>query len=264
MDHVVRDANEFLGDDQRAGFLIDESGFAKQGLMSVGVARQWLGWLGNVDNGQVAVFGILCKDRIAIPVGTRLYLPKKWTQDPKRCEKAVIPENAWTFRTKEQLALKIVAHGRQNGLRFGLVGADAGYGKGPGFCFALDRMGERFVVDLHSDFRVHLEDPRPYIPEKTSRWGRAFSRYRSDLQSFEVKEVAVRLGISDQAVLQLRDTSRGPLKVRAFRLPVYFWEEKTGQVHCYSLLVTQTLGRNPETKISLSNVPEEITLETLA
>ena len=140
MDHVARDANEFLGDDQVAGFLIDESGFAKQGPMSVGVSRQWLGRLGKTDNGQVAVFGVLCKDRYAIPVDTRLYLPNKWTDDPKRCEKAGIPINERTFRTKEQLALEIVAHARQNALRFGWVGADAGYGKGPGFCLALDRM----------------------------------------------------------------------------------------------------------------------------
>ena len=264
MDHVARDANEFLGDGQQAGFLIDESGFAKQGPMSVGVARQWLGRLGKVDNGQVAVFGVLSKNRFAIPVDTRLYLPKKWADDPKRCERAGIPVNERAFRTKEQLALEIVAHARQNGLRFGWVGADGGYGKGPGFCLALDRMGERFVVDLHSDFRVHLEDPRPSIPEKTSRRGRAFSRYRSDVPSFEVKQVAVRLGISDQPILRLRNTSRGPLEVRALRLPVYIWREETGQVHRYCLLATQTLGRNPETKISLSNAPEEVALETLA
>lgn len=123
IDHVARDANELLGNDQQAGFLIDESGFAKQGPMSVGVARQWLGRLGKVDNGQVAVFGVLAKDRFAIPVDVRLYLPKKWTGDPMRCEKAGIPENERAFRTKEELALEIVAHARRHGLHFGWVGA---------------------------------------------------------------------------------------------------------------------------------------------
>ena len=264
MDHVARDANAFLGDDQHAGFLIDESGFAKQGPMSVGVARQWLGRLGKTDNGQVAVFGVLCKDRYAIPVDTRLYLPKKWTDDPKRCEKAGIPITEQAFRTKEQLALEIVAHARQNALRFGWVGADGGYGKGPGFCLALDQMGVRFVVDLHSDVRVYLEDPMPHIPEKTSRRGPAFTRYRTDLESFEVKDVVARLGICDRPILQLRNTSRGPLEVRALRLPVFIWEEETGQVHRYFLLATQTLGKNPETKISLSNIPETVELERLA
>ena len=113
IDHVARETNEHLGDAQRAGFLIDESGFAKQGPMSVGVARQWLGRLGKVDNGQVAVFGVLANKRLSVPVDVRLYLPKKWTGDPERCDKAGIPEDERTFRTKDKLALEIVAHARQ-------------------------------------------------------------------------------------------------------------------------------------------------------
>ena len=65
VDHVARDADGFLGDVKNACLLIDESGFAKQGKASVGVARQWLGRLGKVDNGQVAVFGALVNGRYA-------------------------------------------------------------------------------------------------------------------------------------------------------------------------------------------------------
>jgi SRSO17 transposase len=264
IDHVARDANQFLGDEQRAGLLIDESGFAKQGPMSVGVSRQWLGRLGKVDNGQVAVFGVLSRDRFAIPVDVKLYLPKKWTEDPKRCEKAGIPEAERVFRTKEQLALEIVSHARQNGLRYGWVGADAGYGKGPGFCLELDRMGERFVVDLHSDFPIYLEDPRPYLPEKTSRKGPKFNRYRTDASIIEVKAAVEGLKLCEQPVLKLRDTTRGPLKVRALRFPVYVWDREASQACRFFLLATQILGPKAETKISLSNAPETMKLKTLA
>jgi len=264
IDHVARDANQFLGDEQRAGLLIDESGFAKQGPMSVGVSRQWLGRLGKVDNGQVAVFGVLSRDRFAIPVDVKLCLPKKWTEDPKRCEKAGIPEAERVFRTKEQLALEIVSHARQNGLRYGWVGADAGYGKGPGFCLELDRMGERFVVDLHSDFPIYLEDPRPYLPEKTSRKGPKFTRYRTDASSIEVKAAVEGLKLCEQPVLKLRDTTRGPLKVRALRFPVYVWDREANQACRFFLLATQILGPKAETKISLSNAPETMKLKTLA
>jgi len=264
IDHVARDANQGLGDEQRAGLLIDESGFAKQGPMSVGVSRQWLGRLGKVDNGQVAVFGVLSRDRFAIPVDVKLYLPKKWTEDPKRCEKAGIPEAERVFRTKEQLALEIVSHARQNGLRYGWVGADAGYGKGPGFCLELDRMGERFVVDLHSDFPIYLEDPRPYLPEKTSRKGPKFTRYRTDASIIEVKAAVEGLKLCEQPVLKLRDTTRGPLKVRALRFPVYVWDGEASQACRFFLLATQILGPKAETKISLSNAPETMKLKTLA
>jgi len=264
IDQVANDANELLGDEQQTGFFIDESGFAKQGPMSVGVARQWLGRLGKVDNGQVAVFGVLGKDRFAVPVDVRLYLPKKWIEDPKRCDRGGIPEWQRVFRTKDELALEMVRRARENGLRFSWVGADGGYGKGPGFCMALDQMGERFVVDLHSDFTVYLDDPAPYIPEKINKQGPPFTRYRTDARSYEVKEVVEHFQLSDQPVLKLRKTSRGPLRVRALRLPVYVWNRESVEAKRYTLIATLTLGQNPETKISLSNAAETIELKRLA
>jgi len=264
IDHVAHDGNELIGHRERTGLLIDESTFAKQGKMSVGTARQWLGRLGKVDNGQVAVFGVLAKDRFTLPVDVRLYLPKSWTGDSKRCDKAGIPEEERVFRTKETLALEIVSHARQNGLCYSWVGADAGYGKGPGFCVSLDRMGERFVVDLHSDFQVYLEPPKPYIPEKLPRRGRKPTRYKIDEESIPVKEIIDRMGLCTQPVLKLRDTTRGKLNVRVLRTPVYIWDEETNEVLQYFLVATQTLGKHPETKISLSNVPESLELKTLA
>ena len=220
IDHVARDADGLLGHKEKACLLIDESGFAKQGRMSVGTARQWLGRLGKVDNGQVAVFGALAKGRFGIPVDARLYLPKVWTDDPERCEKAGIPETEREFKTKEKLALEIVENALQNGLRFGWVGADGGYGKGPEFCRSLDDMGQKFVVDVHADFRVYLEDPKPYVPVKTKKRGPQFKRYRSDVKSLEARQVVGECSLSSQPVLNLRKTSRGNLKVHAFSRPV--------------------------------------------
>ena len=264
IDHVACDANELIGDVHQAGLLIDESAFAKQGKMSVGTARQWLGRFGKVDNGQVAVFGVLAKDRFALPVDTRLYLPKKWTEDPKRCDKAGIPEEARTFHTKDELALGIVSRARKNGLRYAWVGADGGYGKGPGLCIALDQMGECFMVDLHSDVRVYLETPKPYIPEKASRRGRKPIRYRIDEESVEVKDVVELMALNAQPILKVRNTSRGKLNLKVLRVPVYIWDEEACMVHRYFLVATQTLGKNPETKISLSNAPETTELKALA
>ena len=188
IDHVARDVNSLLGG-RNACFLIDESGFAKQGKKSVGVARQWLGRLGKVDNGQVAVFGALANGQYAAPVDVRLYLPREWTNDPERCKRAGIPEDERRFRTKIELALELVQHARKNGLNFGWVGADAGYGKGPAFCFALDDMGETFCVDLHSDFQVYLRNPEPYLPKKVKKPGPRFRKYKSDEKGIEVRDL---------------------------------------------------------------------------
>ena len=263
IDHVAQDADELLGDSKEACLLIDESGFAKQGKRSVGVSRQWLGRLGKVDNGQVAVFGALAKGRYAAPVDVRLYLPEQWANDPKRCERAGVPEGERVFRTKTELALEIVRHGRRNRLRFGWVGADAGYGKGPGFCFALDEMGETFVVDLHADFHVYLDDPKPYVPEKTKKRGRPFQKYRTDKESVEVGTVVSSLSAETWKTMTLRDTTRGGLKVRICSLPVYVWDGETERAKCWSLIVTKSLGSNPDTKLSLTNAPGSTTLRRL-
>jgi SRSO17 transposase len=252
-----------LGDSRQACLLIDESGFEKQGYRSVGVARQWLGRLGKVDNGQVAVFGALANGRYAAPIDVRLYLPEQWADDPKRCEQAGVPENERRFRTKTELALEIVRHGRRNNLRFGWIGADAGYGKGPGFCFALDEMGETFVVDLHSDFHVYPEDPKPYMPKKKNKRGRPFQKYRTDKESVEVGGAVGSLPAGIWKTMTLRDTTRGELKVRICSLPVYVWDGESESAKCWTLIVTKSLGDNPDTKISLSNASKQTTLRRL-
>lgn len=263
IDHAARDADQLLGDVNNACLLIDESCFAKQGKESVGVERQWLGRFGKVDNGQVAVFGALANGRFAAPIDVRLYLPEKWTDDPGRCERAGVPEEARQFRTKTELALEIVQHARENKLRYGWVGADAGYGKGPGFCFALDEMGETFFVDLHSDFHVYLQDPKPYLPEKTKAAGRPSQKYLTDSESIEVRDVVKSLSAQRWKTVTIRDTTRGVLKVRICRLQVYVWDGESEIVKRWTLIVNKSLGSNPDIKISLSNASKLTTLRRL-
>jgi SRSO17 transposase len=263
IDHVAQDADKVLGDSRQACLLIDESGFEKQGRRSVGVARQWLGRLGKVDNGQVAVFGALANGRYAAPIDVRLYLPEQWTNDPKRCDRAGVPEEKRKFRTKTELALEIVRHGRENGLRYGWVGADAGYGKGPGFCFALDEMGETFCVDVHSDFQVYLADPKPYLPQKVNKVGRPFTKYQSDQEGIEVRVLLDSLPARRWKTMTLRKTTRGVLRVRICRLKVYVWDGETEKVKCWTLIATKSLGSNPDTKLSVTNAPKQTRLKRL-
>ena len=75
IDQVAHDVEKLLGDERNASFIIDESGFAKQGKESVGVSRQGQGRLGKVDNGQVAVFDALANSQYAAPIDVRMYLP---------------------------------------------------------------------------------------------------------------------------------------------------------------------------------------------
>ena len=91
MDRVAHKTDALLDAEIGTGLYIDESAFAKKGDQSVGVARQWNGRLGKQDNCQVRVFGALGRgDRVSL-IDARLYLPKEWTDDPHRCDRADVP-----------------------------------------------------------------------------------------------------------------------------------------------------------------------------
>ena len=166
-----------LGGKPGSSLLIDESSFPKQGERSVGVARQWAGRLGKVDNCQVAVFGVLTDGQRHTPVDVRLYLPKRWIEDPARCEQAGVPTAARELVSKSEHALDIVRQARARGMRFGWVSVDAGYGKEPAFLRALDDMKEVFAADGYANRRVVVFDSETGAYKR--HWG-AYGRPPSD------------------------------------------------------------------------------------
>ena len=96
--------------------IFDDTGFAKQGRCSVGVARQYSGTLGKVGNCQVTVNCHYAERTVAWPVATRLYLPKSWAHDAGRRAKAKVPEEV-TFQTKPQIALDLLDRALEWGVR---------------------------------------------------------------------------------------------------------------------------------------------------
>ena len=169
---IGADADRLLGGKPTSALIIDESSVAKQGDRSVGVARQWTGRLGKVDNCQVAVFAVLTDGERHTPVDMRFCLPDRWIKDPARCALAGIPEAARKKISKSEHALDIVRRARARGIRFAFVGADAGYGKEPGFMRALEDAKEVFVVDVHRTQRVWTEEPGLHVPASNPGRGR--------------------------------------------------------------------------------------------
>ena len=262
LDHVAHDADELIGDGTDAALIIDESGFAKQGKMSVGASRQYLGRLGKVDNGQVAVFGVLAKGRFATAIDSRLYLPKEWTEDAERCNKAGIPESERVFKTKSQLALEIVEQARRNGVRFGWVGADAGYGSGPDFLFALADAGHTFLIDIHKSFVIYGVGRQLRIHEPSSN-GQKARRLISARESLSVEEFVQACSTKDWRLYNVRQTTRGSLKLRVLRKSVYVWHKQSGQGRRYELLVTENLD-GQDRKYSLTNQKSSTSTQRLS
>src|SRR5256886_701809 len=120
-----------------AALVFDDTGFAKQGRSSVGVARQYSGTLGKVGNCQVTVNCHYAERTIAWPVATRLYLPQQWASDPDRRKKAKVPEDV-AFQTKPEIALALLDHAKELGIRHAAVTADGDYGDNPNFLPGLE------------------------------------------------------------------------------------------------------------------------------
>ncbi len=263
MDQVAQEVNQLLGGDESC-LLLDESGFEKKGEHSVGVARQWNGRLGKVDNCQVGVFAALgCGTRVSL-IDFRLYLPESWSKDALRCKKMGIPESFRAFKTKSELALEMVRHQRHQGIQFAWVGADGGYGKEPAFLRGLDDMDEIFVVDVHKDQLIYLEDPQPVIPQKKNKRGKKTSRYQAQTQSVRVDDWKKAQPEEAWQRYKLRDSTKGELVVEILHQRVWLWDKNGPNAHHWHLIVRRELN-SPETcKYTLSNAPAETSTQQLA
>jgi SRSO17 transposase len=263
LDQIAQDVDAAFCGSEDYFLVVDESAFAKKGKDSVGVARQWNGRLGKVDNCQVGVFAALgCGDEVTL-ADERLFLHKEWVNDPKRCNKAKIPAADRVFRTKAQLALEMVRDARRRGLRFRWVGLDGGYGKEPWLLRALDRDGEVWVADVHCDQRIYLEDPRPILLERRHRKGRTPSRRVAQSEPVRVDQWAAAQPDTAWKKVAFRDSTKGTLVVEVLHRRVWLWDGKEAGAHCWHLLARREMGSSKEIKYSLSNAPETTTTERL-
>jgi SRSO17 transposase len=190
--------------------VFDPSGFKKQGKESVGVARQWLGRLGKIDNGQVGIYlGYVSRKEHAL-VDVRLYLNKEWAKDKPRRKKCGVPSEI-RFQTRHALALEMLAeHGAR--LPHAWIAGDDEMGRSSAFRRDLRTLGERYLLAVPSNTLVRDLEAQP--PEYRGR-GRhpqvpftRMDRWREALPE------------SAWTTFDVRDGSRGPLEVQAVKVRV--------------------------------------------
>ena len=131
-------------------WVVDETGWLKQGSHAVGVSHQYCGAVGRQARCQVSVEVVVSDGWIAAPVGGRLYLPASWTQDRKRCAAAGVPEEV-EFATKPQLALEILRQARQDGVPPAPVLGDCAYGTNGAFRAGVRKLGLEFFLQVEGD-----------------------------------------------------------------------------------------------------------------
>jgi SRSO17 transposase len=234
------------------GYIIDESAHIKKGKNSVGVARQYAGVIGKLENCQVGVYVSLAWKSHSTLINERLFLPESWTSDPKRCEKAGIPEEKRTFKTKLALALEMVKADVEAGVEFGWVGGDGLYGHGLELGNCLDNIGLTFLLDVHCNQRIYPAKPHFAVPESTSKRGAKPTKLRADSDPIRVDLYAQQLASYEWQTVTVREGTKGPLTLSMHATRVWLWDGKSDALTERVLVVSRNRSDH-KIKYSLSN-----------
>lgn len=142
-----------------AVLIADETGFLKKGVHSVGVKRQYTGTAGRIENSQVGVFLCYASDKGAALVDRELYLPEEWAADGERRRAAAVPEET-EFRTKPELAQRMIERALQAGAPCTWVAADEVYGNNSKLRQWLENRQMGYVLAVACDQRMCWPDHR--------------------------------------------------------------------------------------------------------
>jgi SRSO17 transposase len=153
-DELIRYVSDTLGHPDGV-LVVDETGFLKKGTKSVGVARQYSGTAGRIENCQIGVFLGYATPRGRALLDRALYLPKEWTDDRKRCREAGVPRDV-RFATKLVLARRLIERALTAGVAARWVTADSIYGSDYTFRKALEERGLGYVVGVRTDFMAAI------------------------------------------------------------------------------------------------------------
>ena len=248
-------------------WIIDDTGFPKQGRHSVGVARQYCGQLGKQDNCQVAVSLSLANHHASLPVAYRLYLPEDWAGDSKRRCKTGVPEDV-CFKTKPEIALEQIDAACKAGLPCGVVLMDAGYGCNTDLRTGVSALALSYVAGIMPQTSVWASGTGPLPPKKWSGCGRTPKLIRRDdkHQPISVKKLALSLQKRVWRTIKWREGTTERLSSRFARVRVRVahrdYNLTEGRPEEW-LLIEWPKGEDEPTKYWLSTLPKSISFHRL-
>jgi len=200
-------------------WVVDDTGFVKDGSASPGVARQYSGTLGKVGNCQIGVSICAVTDAASCPLNWRLFVPERWDDacaaTPEaaaairvRRERAGFPDDV-RHRPKWRLALDMLDELTGWQLAPPVVVGDAGYGDNAEFRDGITARGWAYVVQVSGDLTAHAHDAVPELKPYSGRGRRPLPRYRTAPVGLRAHVVTA----GRDAVQQVtwREGSRGPM-----------------------------------------------------
>ncbi len=246
--------------------VVDDTGFPKKGRYSVGVARQYSGTLGRVDNCQVAVSVHLAGELGSACIGMRLFLPEAWANDGPRRRSVGVPDEV-EFAKKWQIALALIDDALAAGVRRHLVLADAGYGDSTEFRDGLTARQLPYVVGVMGSHCIWQPGIEPVIsPRIDGKPGRPSTRACADVEPMSIERYATELGLDNYRRVTWREGSRGKQSSRFVARRIRSAERRTkgrppGDEEW--LLCEWPDGADAPTKFYLSSLPASTSLKAL-
>jgi len=215
-ERLARRAIEVIAPD---AWVVDDTGFPKDGTASPGVARQYSGTLGKVGNCQIGVSVAAVTDAASCPLNWRLFVPERWDDaeatTPEaaaairaRRTRAGIPDDA-RHREKWRLALDILDELAGWQLAPPVVVSDAGYGDNAEFRDGLTARGRAYVVQVSGDLTAHAADAVPEVKPYSGRGRRPLRRYRTSPVGLRAHVLAA--GRAAVRQVTWREGTRGPM-----------------------------------------------------
>jgi|SRR5208337_5116435 len=245
--------------DPNAVLVVDGSGFPKKGKDSCGVARQWCGHLGKVENCQVGIFLCYAAPGGHGPLDRRLYLPKEWAEDKQRRTQCHVPGGV-KYQEPWRIALRMIkAHRRQ--FPHAWVAGDDEFGRICQFRKRLRACKERYVLDVPARTLIREVQPsRSWNPDPDNKAHRPGRKKKPPFVRAEAW--AAQQPASAWRRLEVRAGEKGPLVVEAISTLV--WTMDAGRVGSQErLLVIRTVEKTPRLIYSLSNASRQVPLKDL-
>ena len=258
--------NDDLGSPNGA-LIFDESGFVKKGQDSIGVAKQYCGTIGKVDNCQVGVFTGYVSEHGYSLIDKRLFIPEKWFSDDyhQRRKNCKLPDST-TFRTKPQLAVEMLnTIVEENVLPFKYILADSIYGISPDFIEAMEALPDKtYFVSVPEDTLCWLK--RPMTITKTYVWG-GKTRTKTVLYDPESKPISVHelaKNVNDYFWYRrtVSEGTKGPIVYEFTRRQVILSSAGLPQKSVW-LLIRRPLGNDSKYSFFISNASSSTRLKTL-
>jgi len=250
-------------------WVLDDTGFPKDGKRSPGVKRQYSGTLGKIGNCQIGVSLHAVGASGTVPLGWALYLPQDWCDDPERRRKAKIPETV-TFATKPELGVELIERTVGWEVPDAPVLGDSVYGDNTALRTRLDAAGRRYVLSVSAETTVFAPETIFDVPElRATGKDRQPKRPRPDRDREAIGTLIARQSADGWQTVTFRDGPDGtPMTSRFCLLRVQAANDRERGARFPPreewLIAEWPEGREAPTDYWLSNLPADTPAEQLA